>query len=164
MIFEDNIFKTFMPQIYNEEVPFSDMPFIPQADRRCHKLSSQKAVKTYDEFSCEDSRAVYLSGPAQLLSDQNHSVPHKVLDWNHLRVFYYVAQYRSFTKAAHVLKMSQPALSRTVKHLEIRLEEKVFHRNRRTRRLTLTSTGSMILDIIAPGVLQLESLMFHLQK
>ena len=34
------------------------------------------------------------------------------------RVFYYVAQYRSFTKAAEMLYSNQPNVTRTIKNLE----------------------------------------------
>ncbi len=96
MIIEDDTFKNFIHRLHNTEASLDDMPLIPRPDRREEKLlkkSTKMYASSYAEFSCEDSKAVYISGPAQLLSDQNHSVPHKVLDWNHLRVFYYVAQF-----------------------------------------------------------------------
>ncbi len=158
MIFEDDTIKDFIHQNQETERSLEDMPLIPQSDRRREK-SPQKTGKfytsTYGEFSF---------GPSQVLPVKNDSISPKRLDWNHLRVFYYVAECRSFTKAAAGLRVSQPALSRTVKQLEIRLQEKLFHRNRQTRQLTLTPIGAKTFNIIGPSVLQLESLIPQLQE
>ena len=38
--------------------------------------------------------------------------------YDYYRIFYYVAQYRSFTRAAEVLHGSQPNITRTINLLE----------------------------------------------
>ncbi len=37
---------------------------------------------------------------------------------DYYRIFYYVAKYRNFTRAADVLLTSQPTVTRTIKNLE----------------------------------------------
>ncbi len=168
MIFEDDTFKDFIYQTHETESTLDDIPLTPRSDRRREKPFQSKknlsAYSSYAAFSCDEPKATYISRPSQIFPIENHSAPYKTVDWNHLRVFYYVAQCRSFTKAVDILKVSQPALSRTMKQLENRLQEKLFHRNRQTRQLTLTRVGAKTLDIITPSVLQLESLMQRLQE
>jgi len=50
-----------------------------------------------------------------------------------------VAEYRSFVAAASFLKLSQPALTRTIKQVEAELGVQLFSRN--TRRVTVTGAG-----------------------
>lgn len=56
-----------------------------------------------------------------------------------LRVFLHVAELGSFTAAAAVLNISQPALSRTVISLEEKIGARLFDRH--TRRVSLTPAG-----------------------
>ncbi len=64
------------------------------------------------------------------------------------KVFYYVAEYGSLTKAAERLSISQPAVSQALKQLEDLLQTKLFVRASRGIRLTLEG----------------ESLYFHVKK
>jgi DNA-binding transcriptional LysR family regulator len=56
-----------------------------------------------------------------------------------LRAVLAVAEYRSFVAAASSLKMSQPALTRTVKQIEVELGVPLFYRS--TRQVAITDAG-----------------------
>ena len=59
------------------------------------------------------------------------------ISYDHYRIFYYVAKYRSFTQAANVLMNNQPNITRAVKSLEGELGCKLFVRSNRGVSLTL---------------------------
>ena len=71
------------------------------------------------------------------------------------RVFYYVAQYRSFTKAAEVLYSNQPNVTRTIKQLEQALGCSLFFRS--SRSVQLTPEGEELFTHIAPAMQQIRS-------
>ena len=79
------------------------------------------------------------------------------------RVFYHVAQCRSFTKAAELLYSNQPNVTRTIKNLEQALGCSLFHRSSRSVRLT--PEGEALFAHIAPAMRQIaageESLALH---
>lgn len=79
------------------------------------------------------------------------------------RVFYYVAQYRSFTKAAEALYSNQPNVTRTVKNLEKALGCTLFIRS--SRNVQLTPEGEELYAHIAPAMEQIrageESVLLH---
>lgn len=58
------------------------------------------------------------------------------LNLHHLRVFAAVAQHGSFSRAAVALRLSQPAVSKTVQELERQTQLALFDRSGRTPRLT----------------------------
>ena len=58
------------------------------------------------------------------------------ISFDYYRTFYYVARYRSFTKAADALMRNQPNVTRTIKLLEGALGCTLFERSNRTVRLT----------------------------
>jgi DNA-binding transcriptional LysR family regulator len=66
------------------------------------------------------------------------------VELRHLRAFVAVAQHRSFTRAAAVLLVTQPALTRTVKQLEAALEVPLLERD--SRHVALTPAGADFLD------------------
>ena len=70
------------------------------------------------------------------------------------RVFYYVAQYRSFTKAAEMLYSNQPNVTRTIKNLEQVLGCTLF--NRTSRNVQLTPEGEELFSHIAPAMQQIK--------
>ncbi len=74
--------------------------------------------------------------------------------WRALYFFYYVAYFRSYTKAATVLNTTQPSLSRAIKSLEYRLHTPLLVRS--TRRVALTPEGLFILGYAKDflGILQ----------
>ena len=51
-------------------------------------------------------------------------------NFEHYKVFYYVAKYGNLTKAAAVLKTSQPAVTRTIHNLENILGCRLFIRSK----------------------------------
>ena len=71
------------------------------------------------------------------------------------RVFYYVAQHRSFTKAAQMLYSNQPNVTRTIKNLEQALGCTLFIRT--SRSVQLTPEGEELLSHIAPAMQQIQA-------
>lgn len=65
------------------------------------------------------------------------------LDLKQLDYFVRVAELGSFTRAASVLRVAQPALSRQVRSLEVELRQPLFDRN--GRGVTLTEAGKRLL-------------------
>lgn len=68
------------------------------------------------------------------------------IDLNKYKVFLAVAEYKSFSKAAEYLHISQPAISRAVKDLEEQLNTKLLIRN--TKYVALTEKGEKIKKYI----------------
>ena len=64
-------------------------------------------------------------------------------DFNKYRFFFAVAEYKSFSKAAEVLYISQPAISHAIKDLEEQLNTKLFIRNKKN--VALTDDGEKLL-------------------
>lgn len=56
--------------------------------------------------------------------------------YDHYRIFYYVAKYKSFTHAARALMNSQPNITRSIKNLEGELGCTLFTRSKRQVQLT----------------------------
>ncbi len=73
------------------------------------------------------------------------------MDLKQLGYFVQVAELGSFTRAASVLRVAQPALSRQVRTLEVELRQALFDRN--GRGVTLTAAGQRLLAH-ARGILQ----------
>ena len=65
------------------------------------------------------------------------------MDLKQIRAFVQVAELGSFTRAAAVLRIAQPALSRQVRALEVELRQPLFARN--GRGVTLTEAGTRLL-------------------
>lgn len=65
------------------------------------------------------------------------------------RVFYYVAKTGSFSQAAQELCISQPAVSQSIKQLEIQLGGNLF--SRMPRGVQLTSEGAVLFSYISQG-------------
>lgn len=68
---------------------------------------------------------------------------HPGMDFKQLQTFVQVAELGSFTRAANVLRIAQPALSRQVRALEVELRQPLFDRN--GRGVTLTPAGQRLL-------------------
>ena len=67
-------------------------------------------------------------------------------DFNKYRAFYAVAETKSFSKAAEVLHISQPAISYSIRELEEQLGIKLFIRQKRS--IKLTDSGEKLLFYI----------------
>lgn len=65
------------------------------------------------------------------------------MDLKQLEYFVHVAERGSFTRAASVVRVAQPALSRQVRALEVELRQALFDRN--GRGVTLTEAGKRLL-------------------
>lgn len=71
------------------------------------------------------------------------------------RVFYYVAECKSLTKAAQALSISQPAVSQSMKMLEEALNVKLFVRT--SRGIRLTPEGEILYEYVKSGYEQISS-------
>ncbi|MYZ13538.1 MULTISPECIES: LysR family transcriptional regulator [unclassified Streptomyces] len=76
------------------------------------------------------------------------------VELRHLRGFLAVADELNFTHAAAVLRVGQPALTRTVRALEDALGTRLLERT--TRRVALTEAGSRLRDELAPLLSRLD--------
>jgi len=64
------------------------------------------------------------------------------MDFDQLRYFLSVAEHQNFTRAAEIIGISQPALSRSIRKLEDELGQPVFER--KTRSVALTEAGTLL--------------------
>jgi DNA-binding transcriptional LysR family regulator len=67
-----------------------------------------------------------------------------MMNWNNFKLFYHVARAGNITAAANESRLSQPALSRSISNLELRLKTKLFERH--PRGITLTRQGKALFD------------------
>lgn len=77
------------------------------------------------------------------------------INFEYYKVFYYVAKYKTFSKAAEILYVSQPAISQTIKKLEEQLGANVFYRNRDG--INLTEEGKKLYFLIEPSIIMMEN-------
>ena len=75
--------------------------------------------------------------------------------WHKLYYFYYVAHFKSYSRASQVLQIAQPILSREIQALEQRLNTLLLVRYKR-RPIEITSAGQFLLT-------QVESIFCALQ-
>lgn len=68
------------------------------------------------------------------------------ITYDYYKIFYYVAKYGSFTKAAEILGNSQPNITRSMNNLESQTGLKLFVRNKKGTRLT--PEGEQLYDHI----------------
>ena len=71
------------------------------------------------------------------------------------KVFYYVAKTGSLTQAAAILSISQPAVSQSVKLLEVQTGTKLF--TRVSKGVRLTAEGKMLYHYVSKGYEQIET-------
>ncbi|QDH14701.1 LysR family transcriptional regulator [Oecophyllibacter saccharovorans] len=83
------------------------------------------------------------------------------LAFNHLVWFQTVAEERSFTKAAARLGVAQSTLSHAIRQLEITLGFRLLTRT--TRNVAITATGERFLQILAPRLSEIESIVTTLR-
>ena len=84
------------------------------------------------------------------------------LDFRHLQALVTVARLNSFTRAAKVLHLSQPALTKQVRQLEETLGVRLFDRN--TRTVALTRVGREIRPTVDRLLREIEELVFHTRE
>ncbi len=73
-------------------------------------------------------------------------------NFEYYKVFYYVSKYENLTKAASVLKTSQPAVTRTIHNLENELGCRLFTRSKTG--MKLTPEGRTFYGYVAAGCAQ----------
>ena len=78
-----------------------------------------------------------------------------LVNYEYYKIFYYVAKYQNFTKAAVELDNNQPNISRSVKNLENTLGCVLFSRT--SRGVKLTPEGETLYSHIVPAILQIEA-------
>jgi LysR family nitrogen assimilation transcriptional regulator len=83
------------------------------------------------------------------------------MDLRQLKTFVHVAELLSFTKAAALLRISQPALSRQIGLLEHELKTKLFHRH--GHGIVLTEDGRIFLERSVRLLTEVESIRQHFQ-
>ena len=66
-----------------------------------------------------------------------------MITYDYYRIFYFVAKYKSFTKAADILHNNQPNITRYMNNLEQELECTLFLRS--NRGIVLTPEGEKII-------------------
>ena len=76
------------------------------------------------------------------------------LEWDRLKVFYYVAKEKSITRAAERLRMFQPSVTRSIQQLEHQANSKLFIRNRKG--LILTQQREILFDHVKNMMTELE--------
>lgn len=74
--------------------------------------------------------------------------------WDYYKVFYYVAKYQNFTKAARVLGSNQPNVTHTMNRLEEQLGCVLFIRS--NRGVTLTPEGELLYARISSAAVQIQ--------
>ncbi|MDF2822296.1 MAG: transcriptional regulator, LysR family [Clostridiales bacterium] len=72
------------------------------------------------------------------------------INYEHYKVFYFVAKTLSFSEASKQLYISQSAVSQSIKVLEKKLNQHLFIRS--TKKVQLTPEGDMLLKHIEPAV------------
>ncbi len=70
------------------------------------------------------------------------TMPMQWMNYHHLLYFWTVAKEGTVTRAAEVLRLTQPTVSEQIKTFEAALEEQLFDRSK--RRLTLTDAGRVV--------------------
>jgi DNA-binding transcriptional LysR family regulator len=81
------------------------------------------------------------------------------LNLRHLQAFITVARLNSFTRAAKILHLSQPALTKQVRLLEKTLGIQLFDRD--TRTVTLTRIGAELNPVVADLLRGIEGVVFN---
>jgi len=84
------------------------------------------------------------------------------LNWDKLRIFHAVAEAGSFTHAAQILRLSQPAISRQVSALEQDVGVSLFHRH--ARGLILTEQGRILYHVASDVLMRLENVCSRLSE
>jgi DNA-binding transcriptional LysR family regulator len=84
------------------------------------------------------------------------------VEWDKLRVFYHVAKCGNITKAAEKLHISQPAISKSIRHLEHRAKCSLFHRA--ARGVVLTQEGEILFEAVEKVFITIETAKTHMEE
>lgn len=84
------------------------------------------------------------------------------MDWNKIKIFYYVAKHKNITSAAKEINISQSSLSRHIIHLEHRLKFKLFERI--STGLILTNQGEILYQTVKKMMEELNATQHFLQE
>src|SRR5262245_34740632 len=84
------------------------------------------------------------------------------LNLRQLRTFVTVARLSSFTRAAHLLHLSQPALTKQVRQLEETLGVRLFDRN--TRTVELTRIGKELAPVVTQLLQEIEAVVVNTKE
>lgn len=76
------------------------------------------------------------------------------VSYEYYKIFYYVAKYNSFNKAAAILSNSQPNISRSINNLEAELNCKLFYRSHKG--VTLTDAGKELFTHVEAACKHLD--------
>lgn len=79
-----------------------------------------------------------------------------------MKIFLLTAKYRSFSKAAEVLYISQPTVTKWVHHLERELGVKLFERT--SRSVALTTAGELLKERWKPLLAEIEASIHDVQE
>lgn len=85
-----------------------------------------------------------------------------MITYDYYRIFYFAAQYQSFSKAAEILENNQPNITRCISNLEHELECKLFVRS--NRGIRLTPEGERLFTHVAAAYEQLQCGEMELKK
>ncbi len=97
----------------------------------------------------------YLGTILRIKNPQHKNWNTKIMQWNKLKTFYYVAKMGSFTKAADYLHTSQSSISKHMSDLEHGLKTELFHRL--PRGLYLTEAGEVLQKTVSKAFTDLET-------
>lgn len=78
-----------------------------------------------------------------------------LINYEHYRIFYFVAKYQNITRAASVLMSSQPNVTRTIKHMEQSLGCSLFTRT--AGGVKLTAEGKMLYEHVSVAYEHIEN-------
>ncbi len=84
------------------------------------------------------------------------------ITYDYYRIFYYVAKYKSFSRAADILMSNQPNITRTMNNLESQLNCKLFVRS--NRGVYLTPEGEQLFSHVSVAYEQLNMAELELAK
>jgi DNA-binding transcriptional LysR family regulator len=84
------------------------------------------------------------------------------LNFRHFQAFVTVARLNSFTRAAQVLHLSQPALTKQVRQLEETLGIRLFDRD--TRTVELSRVGREISPVVSQLLREIEAVVFQTRE
>ena len=79
-----------------------------------------------------------------------------------MQIFLLTAKYRSFSKAAEVLYISQPTVTKWIHHLEKELGIKLFYRT--SRNVELTTAGELLKERWKPLLAEIEASIHDAQE